>query len=126
MRERLALNIMYLVGKEFRDPGPGVNLRNLGRVLKIPTITLAPIAAGLESSGLLTTNENEDFLPGREMSRISLVNILSVVRHDGETGSHRDPQWDSAIDTLGGALDAAVERTLADQTLSDLLDKQTS
>ncbi len=126
MRERLALNIMFLVGKEFREPGPGVNLRSLGRVLKIPTITLAPIAAGLESSGLLTTNDNENFLPGREMSRITLVNILSVVRHEGETGSHRDPKWDSAIDTLGSALDAAVERTLADQTLSDLLDKQTS
>lgn len=126
MRERLALNIMFLVGKEFREPGPGVNLGSLGRALKIPTITLAPIAASLESSGLLTTNDNEDFLPGREMSRITLINILSVVRHEGETGSHRDPRWDSAIDALGGALDAAVERTLADQTLSDLLDEQTS
>jgi membrane protein len=123
MRERLALNIMLLVGKEFREPGPGVNLRSLAQVLKIPTITLAPIAAGLESSGLLTTNEKEDFLPGREMSRIKLANILSVVRHEGETGSHRDPKWHSAIDALGGALDAAVVRTLADQTLSDLLDE---
>lgn len=126
MRERLALNIMLLVGKEFREPGPGVNLLSLGRVLKIPTITLAPIAAGLESNGLLTTNEMENFLPGREMSRIKLTDILSVVRHDGETGSHRDPEWHSAIDALGGALDAAVARTLADQTLSDLLDEQTA
>ncbi len=124
MRERLALNIMYLVGKEFREPGPGVDLRSLSRVLKIPTITLAPIATGLETSGLLATNEKEELLPGREMSRIKLTDILNVVRREGETGSHRDPRWNSAIDTLGSALDAAVEQTLADQTLSDLLDKQ--
>jgi membrane protein len=123
MRERLALNIMFLVGREFRDPGPGVNLRGLARVLKIPTITLAPIAAGLESGGLLASNENEELLPGREMSRIKLTDILNVVRRDGETGSHRDPKWNDAIDALGAAVDAAVERTVADRTLSELLDE---
>lgn len=123
MRERLALNIMFLVGKEFRDPGPGVNLRSLAQVLKIPTITLAPIATGLETGGLLATNEKEELLPGREMSRIKLTDILNVVRRDGETGSHRDPKWNDAIDALGAAVDAAVERTVADQTLSDLLDE---
>ncbi len=123
MRERLALNIMFLVGKEFREPGPGVNLRSLARVLKIPTITLAPIAAGLETGGLLATNEKEELLPGREMSRIKLTDILNVVRRNGETGSHRDPKWHSSIEALGAAVDAAVERTVADQTLSDLLDE---
>ena len=123
MRERLALNIMFLVGKEFREPGPGVDLLSLSRVLKIPTITLAPIAAGLETGGLLTTNEKEELLPGREMSRIKLTDILNVVRRDGETGSHRDPKWNDSIDALGAAVDAAVERTVADQTLSDLLDE---
>lgn len=123
MRERLALNIMFLVGKEFRDPGLGVNLRSLAQVLKIPTITLAPIATGLETGGLLATNEKEELLPGREMSRIKLTDILNVVRRDGETGSHRDPKWNDAIDALGAAVDAAVERTVADQTLSDLLDE---
>jgi membrane protein len=125
MRERLALNIMFLVGKEFRDPAVGVNMRSLSRELRIPSITLAPIAAGLEDSGLLATNENEELLPGREMSRIKLSDILSVVRREGETGSYRDPKWNNTIDALGGELDAAVERTLADRTLSDLLDDQT-
>ena len=64
-------------------------------------------------------------LPGREMSRIQLTDILNVVRRDGETGSHSDPIWNSPIEELGSALDAAVEQTLADQTLAELLDRHT-
>lgn len=122
MRERLALNIMFYAGREFRNPQQGVSVRSLSRLLKIPSITLAPIVAGLESSGLLTVTESEELQPGREMARIRLDDILSVVRIEGETGSHHDPIWAPEIDALGGRLDKAVSTTLAGQTLSDLLD----
>jgi len=121
MRERVALNIMYRVGREFRNPVLGVNLRSLSRAMRIPSITLAPIAAGLEAAGILTSNENEDLLPGREMSRITLKEILAVVRSKGETGSHRDPRWDSVIDSLGTSLDDAIANTVSGKTLSDIL-----
>jgi len=121
MRERVALNIMYRVGREFRNPVLGVNLRSLSRAMRIPSITLAPIAAGLEAAGILTSNENEDLLPGREMSRITLKDILAVVRSTGETGSHRDPRWDSVIDSLGTSLDDAIANAVSGKTLSDIL-----
>ena len=124
MRERIALNIMYAVGKEHRDPVLGVNLAALGRAMRIPTITLAPIVAGLEEKGLLTTNEQEGLLPGKEMSRITLEEILATVRSEGETGSHRKPQWDDAVASLGSSLDSAVAEKLGDRTLSDLLDSE--
>jgi len=123
MRERVALNIMFIVGKEFRNPVLGVTMSSLSRTLRIPSITLAPIAAGLESNGLITTNEAESLLPGREMSRISLSEILAVVRHDGETGSFRDPKWDAPIELLGQSLDDAVAATIAEESLADLLDR---
>jgi membrane protein len=123
MRERLALNVMYLVGKEFRNPVLGIDLRSIGRSLQIPTITLAPIVLGLESSGLLTTNEKEQLLPGREMARITLAEILAVVRHEGETGSHETPQWDATISGIGERIDAAVGDVLAETTLAQLIDK---
>lgn len=123
MRERLALNIMYLVGREFRNPGSGINLSTLSRKLRIPSITLAPVASGLEARNLLVTNEKEALLPGREMSRIALADILAVVRRDGETGSYREPRWDDAIERLGKNLDLAVTGTLSERTLSDLLDE---
>ena len=93
MRERLALNIMFLVGQEFRQPGNGISLAQLSGQLQIPSITLAPITVGLETCGLLTSNEKECLLPGREMTRITLSDIVAVVRQEGETGSHREPKW---------------------------------
>jgi len=123
MRERLALNIMFLVGKEFRTPTDGITLSELSSQLKIPSITLAPISAGLESSGFLTSTENERLVPGREMSRITLSDIVDVVRQDGETGSHQDPKWSGPVDSLGKGLDTAVAQTLTNKTLAELLDE---
>jgi membrane protein len=123
MRERLALNIMFLVGKEFRDPTQGITLSQLSNLLQIPSITLAPIATGLETSGLLTSNEKEGLLPGREMSRITLSDIVAVVRKEGETGSHRDPKWSAPIEILGKSLDTAVSAKLANKTLAEFLDE---
>jgi membrane protein len=122
MRERLALNTMLTVGRAFRHRRKTVNLEQLSRRLRIPSITVAPIVAALEQKGLLTTDEAENLLPGLEMSRIKLTDIIDVVRVDGETGSYRDPKWSSLVDELGSALDTAVRSTLADRSLSDLLD----
>ena len=123
MRERLALNIMLIVGAAFRDSNKSVNQRALSEELRIPSITVTPIITALASKGLLTTLENDDLLPGREMSRITLNEILEVVRIDGETGSYRDPRWAGAIDSIGETIDAAVETTLGDKSLSNLLDE---
>lgn len=122
MRERLSLNIMLLVGSAFRDSGKSIDVRELSQKLRIPSITIAPIIAGLESNGLLTTNEKDNLLPGRETSRIALADIIDVVRVDGETGSHRDPRWNALIENLGDSVDAAVQQAISDRSLSDLLD----
>ncbi|MDX1516182.1 MAG: YhjD/YihY/BrkB family envelope integrity protein [Woeseiaceae bacterium] len=124
MRERLALNIMLSVAREFRAPGTGVTLHTLSSEMKIPGLTLAPIVAGLEQAGLLTVTDDECIQPGREMARISLDDILRVVRVEGETGSYRGPKWAAPIDALGRAIDDAVAGTVADRSLADLLDEQ--
>ena len=122
MRERLALNVMYLVGKAFREPDKSTNLHMVCGQLKIPSISLAPVINALESAGLLITSENEEFLPGQDMSRIRLNDILAVVRAHGETGSYRDPVWTAEVDALATELDGALAKVAAEKTLSDLLD----
>ena len=124
MRERLALNIMLLVGHAFRDGEANhVTVHSLARSLRIPSITLTPVIAGLEAHGLLASTESEDLVPGREMSRMRLQDILAVVRDFGETGSYRDPKWADEILGLGQQVDAAVADTVGEQTLADLLDR---
>ena len=126
MRERLALNIMFLVGGAFRNVGENIMMKDLSDSLKIPSITLAPIVTGLEESGLLTLTEDEHLQPGREMARISLNDILSVVRVEGETGSHHSPRWAVEIESLGAEIDAALAGTVGEQTLAGLLDESAS
>jgi len=121
MRERLALNIMLLVGRAFRDPDTTVTVREISEQLRMPSIALMPVILALDDGGLLAATEKEDLLPGREMATIRLDDILSVVRVHGETGSYRDPEWSSEINALGQDLDDAVVTTVGERTLVDLL-----
>lgn len=123
MRERLALDIMFLVGQAFRSPGKNILLREVSNKMKIPSIAIAPITNALESAGLLTSTEKEELLPGREMARIKLKEIIDVVRVRGETGSPGQPNWSATIDTLCDNLDSAIAESVGDRTLSDLLDE---
>ena len=123
VRERLALNIMYLVGKSFREPDSVITFAQISKQLSIPSIALSSVADGLEAAGLLLSTEREELLPGREMSRILLRDILDVVRSTGETGSDRPPNWTGGIDRIGGQLERAVSDITVDRTLSDILDE---
>jgi len=126
MREHLALNIMFLIGRAFRNGDSSETIRTLAHHMRIPSVTLTPIIDGLESKKLLTLTETEELVPAREMSRIKLTDILAVVRIHGETGSYRDPKWENAIHGLGVELDSAIASTVGDQTLTQLLDKAES
>ena len=122
VRERLALNIMLIVGRTFRDPVAKLSVQAVSDALRIPSLALAPVVEDLESRGLLTTNEEGELLPAREMSRIPLREILDVVRTEGETGSYREPTWERYVDELGAKLDNAAFSAVGDMTLSDLID----
>lgn len=123
MREHLALNIMLLVGKAFRDSTNTMTVSRVSNTLKIPSIALAPIISALEQDGLLLSTEKEELLPGREMTRISLEQILNVVRQHGETGALKQPKWSSAASTLGADLDAAVAGVVGQRSLAEWLDE---
>ncbi len=124
MRERLALNVMYHIGKAFRNPDATIDASRISARIKIPSIALTSIIAALEKAGLITTTEDECLLPGREMSRIPLAEILAVVRDRGETGSYREPKWSRSVEDIGRELDAAMAKVVGEQTLSDFLDAQ--
>ena len=123
MRERLALNVMYLIGIAFQDGSKSETVRSLARHMKMPSVTLTPIIAGLEAEGLVTTTEAEELVPGRDMARMKLKDILAVVRDHGETGSYRDPKWEKAITQLGNEIDASVAKSVGEKTLAELLDE---
>jgi membrane protein len=123
MRERLALNIMLLVGRAFRDTDVSITADEISEKLGIPSITLAPALEALEAGGLLAVTDKDELLPGKDMASIPLDDILSVVRVHGETGSYRDPVWSEEVNALGTDLDNAVLQTVGRRTLVDLVDQ---
>ena len=123
MRERLALDIMYLTGRSFRQANGALKFSELTRTVGIPSLGLTPVVSALENAGLLITTDAEELLPGREMARIRLAEILDVVRAKGETGSDRPPRWTGGIDAVGSQLDDALAGVVGDRTLADLLDE---
>ncbi len=123
MRERLALNIMFLTGRAFRNPGSVLTFEQLSTELGIPSLALTPIVTELEAAGLLIATGKEELLPGREMSRIRLAEVLDVVRERGETGSDRAPTWTGGIDALGSRIDDALADVIGERSLADLLDE---
>ena len=122
IRERLALNVMLLIGRAFREPDEKISLPDLSERLGVPSITLGPVIVALEEHGLVTLTEKEELVPGRDMGCITLGEILAVVRNYGETGSVSQPRWSAAITDLGDRLDAAAAGTVKGETLSALLD----
>jgi membrane protein len=123
MRERIALNVMLEVGKAHRNPGQTVTAQEISERIRIPAIALSPIITALEDNDLLQSTEDEELVPGREMARTRLADILDVVRAHGETGSLRRPSWAKGVGTLGDDLDEAIASVVEDRTLSDLLDE---
>lgn len=124
MRERLALNVMYLLGRAFRDGKQAETLQSLADRMKMPSVTLVPVVTALEQDRLLATTDNEELIPARELSRIRLRDILEVVREHGETGSYRDPKWEKKVLALGDSLDKSVANAVGEQTLAELLDRK--
>ncbi|MEM6511784.1 MAG: YihY/virulence factor BrkB family protein [Pseudomonadota bacterium] len=122
VRERLALNIMLMVGKAFRDPDTTVNIEQISAALQLPSLSIAPVINALEEGGLLTSNEKEHLLPGRDMASVTLDDILAVVRSGGETGSLQEPAWASEVDVIARDVDMAIAKSIGRQTLSQFVD----
>ncbi|WP_405240186.1 YhjD/YihY/BrkB family envelope integrity protein [Lentisalinibacter orientalis] len=123
LRERLALNVMYLVGAAFRGGSGCRTVRELAKELAIPGIVISQVVTNLEDAGLITSTEQERLVPAREPARIGLQDILDAVREGGDTGSWRPPSWTPAIADLGERIDEALEAVVDERTLSDLLDQ---
>jgi membrane protein len=123
LRERIALNVMYLVGLAFRDGASRCTIGSISNVINIPGLTIGPIVAELEAAGLISAMQEEALVPGRDLSRITLADILAVVRGACETGSLVRPSWSAPVDDVAGSVEAAIAGMTAGTTLSDFVDR---
>lgn len=124
LRECLAMEIMYLVGKAFHGGGRLWNLERLSRRLKIPADVLAEVTDRLEHYKLLLVTEpGTAFVPGKDLESISLEAVRSAVRRT-------DPllDFDQAMvpiseqtEKLKDDVEAAARQCLTKRTLRDMV-----
>jgi len=114
---------MYLIGMAFRNGSMRCTIETIARDTKIPGLTLGPMITALEAAGLISSSEGEGLLPGREMSRITLADILAAVRSGGDTGSLVPPTWSEPVNAIVERLRTTIDDLTGRITLTELLDQ---
>jgi membrane protein len=121
--EQLALKVMYLVARTHMTGGPRWTVNRLASELGLPGIAVAQIGSTLEKSGLLIATEDDEFVPARDVSRITVQEILDVARNQRSGHSPARGLQLPSVDRLSESLEKALRDCCAGRTLRDLLDE---
>lgn len=119
--ERLALNVMYLVGKGYQKGERVWTLTRLAQNFDIPGVTLGGVVHALEHAGLVVATEDDCLLPGRDMHAITLADILQAVRRRSGAGYHITARTERVIDDIAAGVERAMLERTAGKTLADLV-----
>lgn len=122
-QEKIALLIMALVGKHFYQDLKRWTDINLAQYLNIPQQAIDQILKTLLNAKLLveTADDPPCLLPARPAEKIRLVEIMDVIRNEGELpGGEIKVPSDHTIDDIYKQLETAITQSLADKTLQDI------
>jgi membrane protein len=120
-QERLALDIMARVALGHRAGNPPWTLEKLSRALALPGIAIADMAEHLERKGLLAQSDDGKLFPGREISSISLAEIIHAAR-TRRTGHDPHPRLSApGVLALQEDMERAWRSVCGERTLADLI-----
>lgn len=123
LRERIALNVMYLVGLAFRGGDGPCTTAGISAAINLPGLTVGPVIAELEAAGLISAIQDETLVPGRDLSHITLGDVLAAVRGGCETSGLVQPAWSGPVNEVAGSVDTAIAGVTAGTTLCEFLDR---
>jgi membrane protein len=119
--ERLALDIMARVATEHRAGHPPWTLEKLSRALALPGIAIASMAEHLENAGLLAQADDGKLFPGREISSITLAEVIHTAR-TRRTGHEPHPRLSApGVLRLQAEMERAWREACGHRTLADLI-----
>jgi len=124
MRERAALAVMSLVAQYHHEGKSPWTLVQLSHRLVIPSYALERVLSALRSGKLLaqTSDEPPAYLPARDLSGVSVADLLRTVRKAGED-RHLDPNHVVVSAPVAQALerfDRSMDTTLGSMTVASL------
>src|SRR6185503_19977516 len=113
------------VGRDFEKPGHGWRIESLAARIRVPRNLLDPVATALMNAGLLSRTSENRLIPGRDLRRIELAEILAAVRSSEHDLHHEtDDVWDPTVDAVAHSIDDAIRKSLAGRTVADLVDTE--
>jgi membrane protein len=123
-REKLALQTLHLVGRNFYYGLEPMTVTDLATQLKIPAgVVKEFLELFAESRLVLPVNDGESYVLGRDPETISIKDILDCVKNSGKKAKvpeNRSPEEDE-IDDLLGSVDLSVTKALEGKTLQSLI-----
>jgi membrane protein len=127
MTERLAINVMVLVGQEAGEWIGGWDLQGLAGRIGVPRHLLKPIVEALEESALLAETTEQRLIPANDIRKISVSDILASVRKSRANGRNAEPdRWTPIVDAVAEQIDSALTEAVHDRSLADLVDAATA
>jgi membrane protein len=126
LRERLALQIMYLVGYNHYYNKPPWNLDDFTSRLDLPDEPVHRVIDIMVNAGYLAEITSDDppvYLPVHDIGTLRLADMLLRVREAGEDRFLNDDQLPAieTVDHLVSDINAAYLETLGARTLKDLV-----
>ena len=124
MRERLALSVMSLVAGRFAAGAGMPTMQDFTRLLGVPMHALQIVLDALEQRGLIaqSTDEPPTYLPARDLSLITVSQVLETVRAAGEERflSPEGLPVPQPVEAVLERVREAVESSVGEITLRDL------
>lgn len=126
MRERLALQVMFLIARRhYEESEAAWSIDALAQRLRLPVDAVGRVLDTLEAEGVLAVSGDHDdrYLPAKALETLELTEILDAVRTGEETtllNVGRLPA-EPAVDSIAAQVDAAVAGVLGQITIRDLV-----
>ena len=125
IREKLALLIMFAIGKNLYEAKAPWTADGLARRVKASMMATDRVIAALIGAGILARTQEEPahLVPLRPLDALPLVDVLSAVRSAEETGRSSGDNLvvESAVDDVQNTIDLALAEALSNRTVKDLV-----
>jgi membrane protein len=123
--ERVALHVMYLIGRAYHENHTPWSREQLARRLHLPTDIILDVLDRLRHRNLLmmVTGRIRRYVPATDMANITLKEIILAVRQNPMDAGDADRHIRSIIqaEDVIRAIDRSIELAVGNRTLKDLI-----
>lgn len=120
-KERLALDIMVRIALSHRQGDAPWSIERLSRALSLPGIAVADMANQLEASGLIARADDGKVFPAREISNITLTDVVLCARRRHLGAQVPDHVSAPGVLELQQQMEQAWRDACGTRTLADLI-----